>query len=405
MGGWRARRLGLAAALALVALAAGCLGVGGDEEALDQTQAEADDPTQREAANASAEARLAFEAPSQTARISQTGTFTTGDGAFAGGSLRGADTREHDLTPEVPTGVPVTVNVTIEYSGETTQLNGEWLFENVEVYDTHYVKSFEQDTIWMEASLARTGNVGSVVALVQADTSGESPEQEYTLEATITAHGDATLAGVPTAVPVTETSGGFALEAAEGASLGAVNVWGPSGEREQLEPRSGVVSRPVGADAAGTYTVLVTPGGETTGVAASSIAVRPVNASNPPQAPLDVVPTETTQGSWNTVSSGEDVSWTFEQAQAPVQAGLVARPAGPMATTGPGSLDVQLASPAATVIESSVAGVYGGGVELSWTSELADGDLVTGTYEGQASLDEGGTDWEVAHVVRELHSP
>lgn len=408
MGGRRETTLGLLAALGFLLLAAGCLGGSGDEAALNSTDVNETDAALEgtDAAGANGTQGLGFEGPTRETTISDSGTFTLGDGAFVGGAVRGTDMRQHDLTSEVPTNAPVTVNVTITYDGETSQLNGEWLLENVEVFDTHYVKSFETNTIWMEASLARTSNAGSVVAVVQADLAGESPERQYSIEATISSQGDASLAGVPTSVPVTEDSGGFVIEARGGQPLGSVAVWDPQGTMQRLEPTAGSVSLTVSSeDPLGRYVVLPTPADDEPGVASAPLTVQARNASGAPSAPLKVVEVETREGSWNSVSHGGTAEWSFRQNQAPIQAGMRARPTQPVSTTGLGTLDVQLSSPAGTVIEGSLGGFYLGPVEEIWLTDVGAPNLVAGNYNATASLSEGASSWEVSHFVRELKLP
>lgn len=397
--------LGLLAALGLLLLLAGCLGGSGDEEALNSTASNASSAGLEEAnaAGANGTQGLSFEGPTREKTISDSGTFALGEGAFLGGDMRGTDTREHDLTSEVPTNAPVTVNVTINYDGEASQLNGEWLLENVEVFDTHYVKNFDTNTIWMEASLARTSNGGSVVAIVQADLAGESPERQYSIEATISSYGDASLAGVPTSVPVTEDSGGFVIEARGGQPLSSVTVRDPEGTVQRLQPTAGSVSLTVSAeDPLGRYVVVPTPAGDEPGVASAPLAIQARNDSKAPSEPLEVVEVETREGSWNSVSHGGTVEWSFQQNEAPIQVGMRARPVHEVGATGLGTLDVQLSSPAGTVIEGSLGGIYLGQVEEVWLTEVGEANLVAGSYNATASLSEGASSWEVSHVVREL---
>jgi hypothetical protein len=242
MGGRReGRRFTLLAALGLVLLVAGCLGGSGTDgdQTLNETDASDADVADPTPANETQTPRLGFATETAETTVSEEGTFTAGEGSFAGGGLRGTDTREHDLTAQVPKGVPVTVNVTISYDGEASQFDGGWQLAGVEIYDRHYVKDFATNTIWMEASLARTSNGGSVVAIVQADTTGEAPERSYQLDATIRGHGDATLPGVPTSVPVTEASRGFTVQAPAGGGPSTVSVWHPDGSVQRVETSGG----------------------------------------------------------------------------------------------------------------------------------------------------------------------
>lgn len=407
MGGCRKtrelRHLLLLTAVGLVLLLAGCLGGSGPEEPLDETDVD-------EAENASMEAQLTqvdglgFEGPTAVATVSENGSFGAADGAFFGGSVRGADTREHDLTPQVPTRAPVTVNVTINYTGEASQLNGELLLEDVEVYDQHYVKDVDTDTIWMEASLARTDNAGSIVAIVQADSAGEAPQRPYSLEATIRSHGETMLPGVPTEVPVSEQTGGFAVDTQRnGTDVPELLLWGPEGSILRTEAGPGPIAFPAQGDQAmGRHVVMAMPDENATGVDDQPLSVGPMNASQAAGEELAVVPIETRVGTWQAVEAGSEANWSFELDRAPVQAGMRVRPTGMVGTTGIGALEVRLASPAGGLVEESIVGTYGGQSEITWLSGVGETNVVPGSYDAAASLGDSGTSWEAAHVVREL---
>lgn len=394
-------------ALGLALLTAGCL-AGSDDEAgtlnetdIDQAQPEA--AAQEAADGETDDAHLAFEGPDAVVNVSENASFTLGDGSFAGGWLRGADTREHDLTQDVPVQAPVAINVTISYAGEISQLNSYWSLDSVEVYDTHYFKDFDTNTIWMELLVTRPSNGGSVAAIVQADLAGESPEREYSLDAEIRSHGSATLPYVPTSVPVTEASGGFAIETHGGDAIAEVLVWGPDGFVDRLEPRSGSLSVELGdGDPTGRYVVFARPSGDADRVPTTPIHVSAANESQTPDGPLRIVETQETQGDWHDVSAADETTWTFNRSSPPVQAGMLLRPSTTLgAAAGPGAFEMSLSSPAGTLVEFGSGGFLVFAGTGYWFSSFGHENLVAGTYEGQASAG-ASTDWQVAHVVHEL---
>lgn len=395
-------------ALAATVLLAGCMGGSEDADALNQTDiddAAAEATTDAEQpAPEDDEARLGFATPANVERLNETGSFGAADGTFVGGFLRGADTREHDLTSQVPVQAPVTLNVTITYTGETSQLNAYWLFEDVHVVDQHYVKNIDANTIWMEALVARSSNAGTVTAVVQADTAGEAPEREYTLDATIRSHGEATLPRVPTTVPVTEASEGFELEPVGDGGLGDVLVWGPEDSFRTLDPQAGSASFTIGEeDPTGDYVVFARPAQEVQTVPATPIAVRSANASQAPSQPLGIPSMQLSTGDWHETMPGEPAEWTFERESPPLQAGIQARPTTPLAVTGgpDGGLQVALTSPAGTVVEGSAGFLFITSGTFTWMSPVGDEALVPGTYEAQASTSLS-TSYEATHVVVEL---
>lgn len=392
---------GLLALVGLALLTAGCFGGAGDEESLDSTDAEPS-ALDEELEDADNQTSLVFEGPTVSTTIVEEGSFGAADGAFVGGNLRGADTHAYDLTPEVPDNVPVTVNVTITYSGETSQLNGELVVEGAELFHEHYFKAIDSNTIWMEATLARLGS-GDVTAIVQADSAGESAERAYTLEARIDGYGASLVPGVPTSIPVTADSGGFALEAEQDPTgLADATVWGPDGTLvEQAEASGDRLELAVeGEKASGRYVALVPAGEGPTGEQAATFSVEPVNASQAPAEVLEVVGlTEPELGSWQDVAPGEEATWSFERAKAPARAGIVLRSTG---VVGTGSISVQLDSPAGTVLEGSTTTIAVGGGQMQWLSPVADETLVSGTYEGSASLTADSTAYEATHIVQDL---
>lgn len=406
MGRERSARWICGAALCLLILLAGCMGGSDETEPLNETDldaAQAEDAVQATANSTTADGHLAYEGPDRVLNLSESGSFTVGDGSLAGGWLRGTDTREHDLTQDVPVQAPVTINVTISYSGETSQLDAYWLLEDVEVYDTHYVKDFATNTIWMEALLSRPSNAGTVAAVVRADTTGEAPEREYTLDAVIAGHGSAALPYVPTSVPVTEASGGFALETHDGDVIADALVWGPEGFHGTIEPTAGTLEVELGADdPTGRYVVLARPSGEAAGVHATPIHVRAVNASQAPEEPLALVGTQATQGDWHEVPTADQASWTFNRSSPPVQAGMLFQPTTPIGVSaGPAAFELSLQSPAGPIVELSSGGfIIWGGTGFLFSS-FGHENLVEGTYQAEASAG-ASTSWEVAHVVHEL---
>lgn len=391
--------------LAATVLLAGCMGGSEDAEALNETDVDdAQAAAAAEDGQPADEARLGFAAPDDIEHLSESGSFGAADGSFAGGFLRGADTREHDLTPQVPVQAPVTVNVTINYTGETSQLNAYWLFEDVHVVDQHYVKNFETNTIWMEALVARSSNAGTVTAIVQADTAGEAPEREYTLDARLRSHGEATLPRVPTTVPVTETSEGFELEPVGDGELSEVLVWGPEGGFQSLDVQAGSASLTIDADdPVGDYVVFARPAEPAETVPRTPIAVRAANASQVPSQPLEIPGMELSVGEWHETMPGEPANWTFDRETPPLQAGIQARPTTPFAVTGgpDGGLQVALRSPAGTVVEGSAGFLFITSGTFTWMSPVGDEALVPGTYEAQATTSLS-TSYEATHVVLEL---
>lgn len=410
MGGFRlagreSTRVALVALAAATLLLAGCMGGSGDEERVNTTEAGptgTGQPGATEAVNATS---LGFEGPTVQKTVVENGSFSAEEGAFVGGGLRGADTRTHELTQQVPQGVPVTLNVTIEYSGQYSQLNGEFVLEDVQSYRQHYFKNLNTNTIYMEATLARLGSGGTVAAIVQADTTGESPQREYTLTARIAGQGEALLPLVPVSVPVSEESGGFALEPANETTppLPRSMVWGPDGYVGTIGGSSPGTAAVELTDERqpGRYVVLVA---NTTqpGEPSPAYRVKALNASQAPEDPLKVVGLETTQGQWHAVQGGE-ATWSFNRSTPPVAVGLMMRPSGPVgASFSPDSaLEGSISSPAGTVLSGSVNfGVVGNGA-FQWMSPLGQENLVPGSYEATASTGQS-TPYEAAHVIVEL---
>lgn len=397
----------LVLAAAGLLLLTGCLGGDGGER-LNETDVEAAGEQATDSAGGApgngTAPRLAFEGPDVETNVSGSGTFTIGEGAFAGGFLRGTDTREHDLTSTVPTQAPVSINVTISYDGEASQLNAYWSIQDAEVFDSHYHKDVATNTIWMEALIARPSNGGSVVALVQADTAGASPERSYELEATITSHGDELMPLVPASIPVTEASGGFELAVPGDGALGEVLVWDAEGDFvDRLQPEGDTVDLAVGdEDPVGRYVALALPAETGQRVPATPIEVRPVNASQAPEDPLELVATQRSQGDWHGMSAGQTANWSFEREGPPLQAGIAIRPTTTIgAMAGPGAYSMTLTSPAGTVVEASSDGLLFTGGTFVWSSPYAAESLVAGTYQAEASVG-AGTPHEASHFVVEL---
>lgn len=402
-------RLGLLVAVGLALLFAGCLGFSDDGEEVDTTETDAapaaQDPGDLDESIGNATG-LSFAGPSAIFTVAENGSFMAHEGAFVGGAFTGADTRSHDLTESVPSGAPVTLNVTITYEGEYSQLNGELVLEEVEVFEDHYYKDFDTNSIYMEATLARTGSGGSVVALVQADLTGASAERSYSLEATIRSHGDAVVPRVPVSIPVTEDSGGFEIEpTSPSGSLPMMMLWGPEDYLGRLGGGTGALSVDLGpADPTGRFVALVPPTREPGGPA-PTFEVVPVNASQAPSDDLQVVGLEETIGEWHTVDPESSATWSFNRSTAPARAGLVIRPSGTfgLGADPTGFLEGTLASPSGPVVDESQPGIgfYGGQARAEWLSGIGQENLDAGTYEATVSAGPGTT-WEATHVLHTL---
>lgn len=396
-------RLGLLAVVGLTLLIAGCMGGSGGED-VNETAVEAASTSVNDTP-ASAAGSLSFEGPTAEQTLVESGTFAAQDGAFVGGALRDADTRSHDLTPLVPGQAPVTVNVTITYSGEASQLNGDMVYDGVEVYETHYFKNFNTNTIFMEATLAQLSG-GSVTAIVQADLTGESAERSYELTATVRSHGSQVLPRVPVSVPVTGTSGGFELSPTNGSSLPSAMVWGPDGEFvTRLTGGSQAAQLEVtGEDPTGRYVVLPGPVVEDTGGEPPTFDVSALNASQAPEDPLQVVGLQARQGDWHTVEPNGEATWTVNRPSPPARAAMIVRPASAFGVQAHPSEAIQatLTSPAGPVVEGGLAGIFFTNAEFQWISPVGQENLAPGTYEATASVG-AGTPMEAAHVFYELN--
>lgn len=402
----RRRLVALAAAAALLALA-GCIGSGGDEAGTasgpDQTGGQPGaGPGSSPGADA-AGTNLTFPGPAPDATVQESGAFAAPDGAWAGGGVRGADTRTHDLTSRVPADVPVVLNVTVSYPGDYTQVNAQLALEDVEVYQHHELKAIDKNTIWLEARLARVGGGGTVEVVVQADTTGPNPELNYSLAGTVDARPEGLVPRVPATVPAAADAGGLVLEPGDGAdTVPPTKVWGPDGS--WVGEVGGGTSGPVEVDAdatRGRYALLVEPTGGP-GEAPPTVRVRTANATERAPGDLRVAGLEASVGSWHEMDPGGEASWSFERAAPPAAAGVVVRAAGAGgAVVGtPEAFQVSMSSPAGEVAAGSETGIWMN-YRFEWTSTVGHANLVPGTYEVTASQS-AGTPAEAAHVLLEL---
>lgn len=401
----RRRLVALVAAAALLALA-GCIGSGGDEAgtAADPQQAGGPPgagPGSSPGAGA-AGTNLTFPGPAPDATVRESGTFAAPDGAWAGGGLRGADTRTHDLTSKVPTDVPVVLNVTVTYPGDYTQINADLSLSDVEVYQRHGLKAVDKNTIWLEARLARIGGGGTVEVVVQADTTGPNPELNYTVTGQIDARPEGLVPRVPATVPISSDAGGLVLEPGNGTdTVPPTKVWGPDGS--WVDKVGGGTSGPVEVDAdatRGRYALLVEPTGGP-GEAPPTVRVRPANSTEASPGDLGVAGLEASVGSWHGMDPGGEANWTFEASAPPAAVGVAVRASGGGgATAGFPALEATVSSPAGEVAAGSQTGIWMN-YRFEWMSTVGDANLVPGTYEVTASQS-AGTPAEAAHVLLEL---
>lgn len=397
------RRLAAATAACLLALVlAGCIGGGGGSggQASTPETAGAGGPP-GPGGPADATRNLTFEKTPADATLEISGSFAATDGAWAGGGLRGADTRTHDLTPEIPAGVPVVLNATVTYPGSYTQINADLVVDGVELYRQHQLKAVDKNTIWLEARLARLGGQGTIQVVVQADTTGPNPELNYSLTANINPRPQGLVPRAPVSAPAPANSGGLVLVPGNGTdTVPPTKVWGPDGS--WVGRVGGGSPGPVEVATEGPpgrYALLVEPTGGP-GDVPPTVRVRTVNATQAPGA-LEVVETEIKRGAWHEIAPGGEASWSFNRSAPPAAVGVTVRAAGGTgAAAGFPALEASVTSPKGEVATGSQTGIWLN-YRYHWASTVGHPNLVPGTYSVTASQ-EAGTSAQAAHAVLEL---
>lgn len=328
----------------------------------------------------------------------ENGTFHVSEHSFPKGVATGilgeydADRRVIDVTDMVPTGVPVILEAEIHAELGRGDLDLWLTAPEGEVWARDY------DTPYGGYSRIRSLIVheagGPLELNVRYDEIDDSQSFDYTLE--ITSRADPAV--VPPGVPV-------ALELPAGGTLGLgpVEEFALSDEPDGLEamlwgPDDTDLGRLSAADGSSTFTVAdEAAGGEhvVMGVHDSPAFRIQVSSATETDASLRPLTQAFTMGPGVETDESPEVTWSFELETAPIQVGVFTN-----ATEVSDGLEVRLAGPSETILESSIGGLWIN-AGFGWLSPMGADGLTAGTYEATVTYDHavGASPIEANHVV------
>lgn len=412
-------RVALAVLVLAAAGLAGCLAhtspspvVPADEDGTPQATNDAtpSTPGPTPAAPAAPGTPYVLDAPGSHDTVVRNGSFTYYQSFYPAGWAAGTYEDGIDLTGKIPVGVPAEINVTLEYDQEIVNYVGlDLVADGAEVYDHQVVTSFSDQTVWLEATVARHDDDARVV--VEAE--GYYPDDgtsEYTMRAQVAAHPDLVTPRVPTEINVPSEAQGFRLgfEGADGAFQ--ATVWDPldrlvghyrvhhgPGEPDNVTVELGPEHPP------GRYVVLVhdvelAPSHSHPDAPHHHHGVYARTLAPTPHAEVDPLELRYTWGGNRTAGHGETVGWRPTVPTAPIQAGLVATPTSQPFTANPATLSGHLRSPSGSVVAFDGNGFLLGFGGYSWLSPAGLETLDDGTYRASFT-NGGGTPLTVTHVA------
>lgn len=354
---------------------------------------------------------LSVDGPANHDTVVRNGSFTYYQSFYPAGWATGTYEDGIELTEKIPVGVPAQINVTLEYQEDFQNYVGlDLAVQGAQIYSEETVTSASQRTVWLDATVARHDADDRVV--VQAE--GYLPDDgssEYTMRARVGAHTDIVTPRVPTLIDVPSEAQGFRLgfTGAEG-SFQAM-VWDPADRLVgQYEVGPGpaqaddVTVRLGGEHPPGRYVVLVedvelAPGHRhDAGEPHHHHGVHAATLAPDDRAQAEPLELEYRWGGNKTVRSGQTVRWQPTFSKAPLQAGLVATPAGQPFTVNPATLSGHLRSPSGPVVDFDGHGFLLGFGGYAWISPVGHDALDEGTYRASFS-NGGGTPVSVTHVA------
>lgn len=337
-----------------------------------------------------AAAALAFPAAADVTRtLWFNGTFEITEHSWPKGMVTSAlgmeydpDRRTHDVTDEVPEGVPAVVRAEI----------------NADVGEGDVDLWFEfSDDIWTASADAPYGGYTAaeigivrvddpVVVTLRYDEIDDSAAFDYTLRVDVIAHPDLVPAGIPVAVDVPTGADGLRIEFAGEGEGRAAWVWDPDDALVgRFDPGDERISVPLGPDAPrGEYVVMAAQGSGP--VRVHLLAVDGEDATPlapPPGQGLRALTQVIEMSDPQSANAGEaSYTWTFEADRTPLQAAILWW--GPAVSR---ETDASLSGPEGTLFDLTISTdevwIFPG---FGWLTAMGAEGLAAGTYEASVAF-------------------
>lgn len=339
-----------------------------------------------------------YAAGNETLKTWANGTFAPHEACFTGGCVTGQAMHAADITDIIPPNAPVNLVIDIEYTAPPGWAPMSAWVDTSETSFYSYSASFQPGEAHLDIVLTRgdRGTVEAITQLILPSPSTESPQTEYTLEATASPISQTVYAGMPVEVPL-EPGQNITAHISDGDEI-AFRVYDPDDEaidHVEADAESTTwqvpLDRPAGAYVlANTWTSRLTLESENEG-------------------PMRALITDFTLSEPTSFEGTGTEDWSFDVREDPLWAGIYVRdtdremPLGfPM--SGPGAtvsgFDATLTFPDEDTTEGSWTCVIciNSGFYTSFGPPFADPGLVAGTYEAQISSD-GSMNYEYGHAV------
>ncbi len=325
--------------------------------------------------------------------VDESGVFGLAEYCFPVSCLLGGEDGdhrvEHDLSDDIPVGVPTTIELELTYDQEV--MGGMMLSieaEDAQVF--HSWSNWDSGEAEVGMVLLRDDPGTTVAAVVHASTAGPPVETEWSLQGQIEADPIRLPSAVPVSIPFTGGTSGFVASAQEAES--EFLVWDP---QDVFLGRYGTEG--------GTHTFTAESKGDHVVMAVEGSLLLNATGEDPQQGRLTALPV-----SWEPVGDLQDLepsgstSWEFEVEDVPVAVGLRLIGDGLYLNT---NMDVEVSSPEGILFEAElICGLClsvtdGAPVYEQWSSGPGDPAHVPGTYTVEVELEAGAVLQGQAYLI------